>query len=130
MFDIDRFVADCRAALAAATPALAGKEVVGRAMAAPADVERALAALRGAGLKNLYAAPDLTIIHVVWPPGMTVNPHDHRMWAIIGVYTGQEDNAFYRRAPGGLERAGGRSLAVGDTAVLGRDAIHAVVNPL
>jgi predicted metal-dependent enzyme (double-stranded beta helix superfamily) len=52
------------------------------------------------------------------------------MWAIIGVYTGQEDNAFYRRAPGGLESAGGRSLAVGDTAVLGRDAIHAVVNPL
>ena len=29
---------------------------------------------------------------------MALNPHDHRMWAVIGMYGGQEDNAFYRRS--------------------------------
>ena len=33
--------------------------------------------------------------------GMALNPHEHRMWAVIGMYGGQEDNAFYRRAAGG-----------------------------
>jgi predicted metal-dependent enzyme (double-stranded beta helix superfamily) len=29
-------------------------------------------------------------------PGMTLGPHDHCMWAAIGVYTGGEDNTFFR----------------------------------
>ncbi len=28
---------------------------------------------------------------------MTIMPHEHRMWAVIGVYTGGEDNMFWRR---------------------------------
>ena len=27
-------------------------------------------------------------------------PHNHEMWAVIGVYTGREDNIFWRRIPG------------------------------
>ena len=42
-------------------------------------------------------------------------PHDHRMWAVIGVYTGREDNIFWRHVPdaqGGLiEAAGAKSLS-------------------
>ncbi len=49
----------------------------------------------------LYRDDDLTVLHVVWAPGMSIYPHDHRMWAVIGIYSGQEDNAFYRgRVPG------------------------------
>ena len=34
---------------------------------------------------------DLTILNVVWTPGMAVYPQDHRMWAVIGLYGGRED---------------------------------------
>ena len=61
-------------------------------------------------------------------------PHNHRMWALIGVYTGREDNIFWRRVPGhkgGLvEAAGARSLGTGEVAPLGKDIIHSVTNPL
>jgi len=47
---------------------------------------------------------------------------------VIGMYGGQEDNAFYRRSAAGLEPAGGRELPAGDVLVLGPDAIHSVAN--
>ena len=63
---------------------------------------------------------------------MDIYPHDHRMWAAIGIYTGQEDNAFYRRTGPGqrtLTESGGKQLRTGDTVVLGDDTIHGVTNP-
>ena len=62
---------------------------------------------------------------------MTIYPHDHQLWAVIGLYGGQEDNTFYRRNRDGqgLERAGFRELQSQDAINLGRDAIHAVHNP-
>ena len=61
---------------------------------------------------------------------MEVFPHNHRMWALIGLYGGREDNTFYRRTAAGLERAGGTQLERGDTTLLGKDIIHSVANPL
>ena len=52
------------------------------------------------------------------------------MWAVIGVYDGQENNTFYRRSGNGLEQAGDRQLRTGNVLVLGVDAIHAIENPL
>ena len=60
---------------------------------------------------------------------MTLAAHDHRMWAAIALYSGGEDNAFYRRAEPGLVESGGRSLRPGDVCLLGSEAIHAVTNP-
>jgi len=61
-------------------------------------------------------------------------PHDHRMWAVIGVYTGREDNIFWRRvageAGGLIEPAGAKSLSERCAEPLGRDVIHSVTNPL
>jgi predicted metal-dependent enzyme (double-stranded beta helix superfamily) len=51
------------------------------------------------------------------------------MWAAIGIYTGQEDNSFYRRSPRGVVTSGGTQLHERDVALLGDDTIHAVVNP-
>jgi len=49
---------------------------------------------------------------------MTIMPHDHRMWAVIGIYTGREDNVFWRRLPADagreFEAAGARHLCRGD----------------
>ena len=61
---------------------------------------------------------------------MAVYPHDHRMWAVIGLYGGREDNTFYRRSPEGLQVAGGKQLETGNVAVLGQAIIHSVANPL
>ena len=132
VFDIDEFVADCRAALAEGEPHGAVREVVQRAMATPAQVAAALDPTEG-GFTLLHHAPDLTVLHVVWAPGMRIYPHDHRMWAAIGIYAGQEDNEFFRRAADdrrALTGSGGKQLVVGDVALLGASTIHAVTNPL
>ena len=52
------------------------------------------------------------------------------MWAVIGVYDGQENNFFYRRSGDSLEAAGGKELQPPDVLVLGEDAVHAIANPL
>jgi len=70
------------------------------------------------------------VLKVVWAPGMSIWPHDHQMWAAIGIYAGQEDNTFFRRLDGGLEARRTRELSINDVVLLGDDAIHAVHNPL
>jgi predicted metal-dependent enzyme (double-stranded beta helix superfamily) len=65
---------------------------------------------------------------------MRLMPHDHRMWAVIAVYQGTEDNQFFRRSSDGAEGAAlvesnGRRLEAGDVLVLGESTIHAVANP-
>src|SRR5262249_58696872 len=75
-------------------------------------------------------SPELTILNVIWPPGLAIYPHDHRMWAVIGLYGGREDNTFYRRSREGLAVAGGKTLETRDTALLGKNVVHAVTNPL
>ena len=128
MFDTDEFLAECISARRDTEPRRAVKEVLERAIASPAAVAAALPPER-AELVPLHVSPTLTVLKVVWTPGMTLRPHDHRMWAAIGIYTGGEDNAFFRQAEGGLAEAGGRELRTGDTILLGDDVIHAVTNP-
>jgi predicted metal-dependent enzyme (double-stranded beta helix superfamily) len=135
MFDIDQFVADCRDAVAGDASHKAVREVVARAVADPAAVLRGLGEPRLAGVERVYHGPDLTILNVVWGPMMTIMPHEHLMWAVIGVYTGAEDNMFWRRLGGEsgasrIEAAGARSLRAGDAEPLGHDIVHSVTNPI
>jgi predicted metal-dependent enzyme (double-stranded beta helix superfamily) len=60
---------------------------------------------------------------------MSFGPHDHRMWAAIGIYSGGEDNSFFRRDGDTLTPSGGKRLEPRDVALLGGDTIHAVTNP-
>ena len=130
MFDVDDFIDRCEEARQEPEPRRAIREVLERAVSAPAEVSRALNPTEG-GFTLVHHTDDLTILHVVWAPGMRIYPHDHRMWAAIGIYEGQEDNAFYRRSGPGektLVESGGKALVVGDTVVLGDDTIHGVAN--
>lgn len=129
MLDIDAFVAECEAALAEPQPALAVKELVERAVAQSPEVDAALGIAEKGGFRCLHRSPAMTVLQFVWPPGVKLFPHDHRMWAANGIYGGGEDNAFYRRTPEGLQAAGGKQLQAGDVALLGEDVIHAVANP-
>ena len=85
MFDIDHLVADCHGALTESSPQVRLRELVARAVSQPSEVERALGTPRLGGLFSLHRSPGLTILNVVWAPGMAIYPHDHRMWTVIGA---------------------------------------------
>ena len=125
---VEDIIARCRAGLGEHTPALAVRDVLDELVADPSALDEAVGPVELGGIASLHNSADLTILRVAWTPGMALNPHEHRMWAVIGMYGGQEDNAFYRRAPGGLQPAGGREVPAGDVLVLGDDVIHSVAN--
>ena len=97
MFDLDQFTADCRAARAADRSSKTICEVVKRAVSNPNGLLKSLGEPDRAGIREIYRSPDLSILNVIWAPRMMVMPHNHRMWAVIGVYGGREDNIFWRR---------------------------------
>ncbi len=133
MFNLACFVAECRAALTADPSQRLVREAVVRALSEPAAVIKSLGEPKRAEVQKLHHASDLTILNVIWGPMMTVMPHDHRMWAVIGIYSGREDNIFWRRLPDGsgrVEAAGARALSVGDVEPLGQNIIHSVTNPI
>ena len=122
MFDIDQLVADCRACLTEAEPRRAIKETLTRAVADPSSITAVLPP-DVAGITLHHQSDDLTVLEAVWAPGMRLYPHDHQMWACIGIYAGQEDNEFFRRPPDrrpGLVESGGKQLRVGDVIAAGR----------
>ena len=133
MFDLEQFTADCRTAIAAGPSHKHVLEIVARAVSDPASVLKALGEPKRAGLHKLHQSHDLTVLNVVWAPMMTIMPHNHSMWAVIGIYTGREDNIFWRRLPDGsgkVEAAGAKTLRVGNATPLGHDIIHSVTNPI
>ena len=134
MFDLDQFAADCNAAFRADGSHKLVREVVARAVSDPTAVIAGLGEPRRAEVQKLYNSPELTILNVIWGPLMMIMPHNHLMWAVIGVYTGREDNIFWRRvqekAGAKVEAAGAKSLGERDAEPLGCDIIHSVSNPL
>lgn len=131
-FDQDTFVADCLAALAEGDRAPAAvRGVLDRTVA---DAERLTSAIGDPvhlpSMTTWYRSDELTVLHLVWPPAADLAPHDHGMWAAIGLYGGREDNHFYRRDDSGrILPAGGRTMLPTDVAGLGPDVVHRVVNP-
>ena len=130
MFQKDRFVEECRAALKERHAQAAIRELVEKAVSEPAQVVRALGEPKLAGVEKIYRADDLTILNLCWGPRMVFKPHDHHMWAVIGIYGGREQNIFYRRSENGLTLHGTKEMGTRDTIPLGAAIIHAVTNPL
>ncbi len=135
MFDRDQFVADCRSALGGDRASRDVREVMARAIADPGAVAAGLGPFpAGKPFDVLCRSPELTVINVHWHPNMVIMPHNHAMWAVIGVYDGREDNILWRRLPedagGRIEAAGAKSLSAGDALAFGADVIHSVVNPI
>ena len=102
-----------------------------RAVSNRSAVTKTLGEPQRAGIDIILRSAELTIINVLWGPGMTMHPHNHNMWAVIGVYGGQEDNVFFRPdGAGGLIEHGTKILRERDTIALGESIIHQVTNPL
>jgi len=132
-FSLDQFIADCCEAVRQDASHKFVREVVARAISDPGSVLHALGEPSVGGITPLYRSKELTVSNVIWTPYMTLLPHNHNMWAVIGIYTGREDNIFWRRLSDGekgIEAAGARALSERDAMPLGQDIIHSVVNPI
>jgi predicted metal-dependent enzyme (double-stranded beta helix superfamily) len=128
---IEKFVTQCSAAIKEDRGPSATKEVVERSVR---DRGLLKELPLEAGVKVLHGAEDLTILHVVMaerPVGAgSPIPHDHLMWALIGVTHGSEENEFFRRSGPTIEPSGsGRVIGEGEVLMMGHDTIHSVRNP-
>ena len=129
MFDTETLVSEClNAVRSESDPQRAVREVLIRGLEKPDGAAQALGKPEG-GLSVIFNSPELTVLNVIWAPGMQIYPHDHRMWAVIGIYGGVEANTMYKRTPERIKPSGGRELRESDVLALGADAIHSVANP-
>ncbi len=128
---IERFIEDCIAARAESDAQAAVTDVLARAVSNPCAVLSAIGEPKKAELRVIHRSPTLTIFAATWTPRMTVMPHNHLMWASIGIYTGREDNILWRRAGcGRIGSCGAKALFEKEVVALPADAIHSVTNPL
>lgn len=134
MFNLQKFVDECRATLADPKSAQRVKALVKEAISDPAAIRDAFAKAEAVEQQGpiTFACRDatLSVADVTTPPGLRSPVHNHKMWAVIGVYEGQEHNRFYRYEDGELVETGERLLKKGDVVVLDPEAIHAISNPL
>lgn len=102
-------------------------EVLGTFLRQP-DLEQQLGRPDRSSYTALYRGDDVLVLHAVVPPTPApVDPHDHRMWAVIGVYHGREDNQLFVRTDGdGLEPTERFSVTAGRVRALDASTIHSV----
>ena len=128
--DVERFVEDIKRARLETDSQKAVEEVLKRTVSEPRAVLNGLGEPAEAGIHPIYRADDLTILNVVWAPLMVLLPHNHNMWASIGIYTGREDNIIWQRTDGVIEANGATALSETEVLGLRSDAIHSVTNPV
>jgi hypothetical protein len=133
MFDLDHFIEACQRLVREPHAPRLALDLMREALADGPAVAKAVTPL-GAGANALdaplFRSPELTILNATLRPGFVSIPHDHGMWAVIGIYDGEEANTFYRRAGDGLEESNHRTIHAGEAIILGEDVIHAIENPL
>ena len=129
-FESDRFLEDIKRARAEDDSQKAVEEVIARAVADPTAVLHALGEPHEAGVQTLYHDGDVSVFNLVWGPQMVLVPHNHLMWASIGIYTGREDNIIWKRAGQKIQASTATSLSEKEVFSLPTDAIHSVVNPI
>ena len=128
--DVERFIDEVKRARLESDGQKAVEEVLRRTVSNPKAVLQGLGEPTEAGIHTVYRGDDLTILNVVWAPLMVLLPHNHNMWASIGIYTGREDNIIWERSGHAIEAS--RAAALSETEVFGlaSDAIHSVTNPV
>ncbi len=128
--NLDHFVADCIEANRDSDSQGAVREVLKRAVSKPDAMLAALGEPHKAGIKVLHKSRNLTIFNAMWTPQMNLLPHNHLMWANIGIYTGREDNILWRREEDSIKAYSAQALFEGDVGFLPQDGVHSVTNPL
>ena len=128
--DIERFVESCIHANREAEAQAAVLDVLSRAVHTPRAVRDAMGEPNEAGMRVLHRSKTLTIFVATWTPRMNLMPHNHLMWANIGIFAGREDNIMWRNTSESIEAFGAKALFEGDAVSLPENTIHSVTNPL
>src|SRR5262245_19612269 len=125
--DLGELIGACREAAAGDTPTRDVAEVVEAFLHQP-NLRGHLGHGDRSTYEALYRGEDILVLHGVVPPTPApVAPHDHRMWAVIGVYQGLEHNQLFVRADGGgLEPEDRFTVAAGEVGTLDPSTIHSV----
>jgi predicted metal-dependent enzyme (double-stranded beta helix superfamily) len=136
MFDLQEFIVSCKQFVGAPDGARRVldlmRSVVGDAEGIKSAVVPVVADERTSPIRDasLFRSSELFVLNATLKPHFKSPPHDHRMWAVIGIYEGQENNIFYRRAAKGLEEINRHEIRAGEAILLGPEVIHAIENPL
>jgi predicted metal-dependent enzyme (double-stranded beta helix superfamily) len=93
-------------------------------------IRKATASIAASPLSVVLQSDSVLILNVAAYPKTDSPPHNHTMWAVIGVYDGQEDNSFFDRSATLIVVKTRRSVGAGEAIVLGPDVVHKVSNPL
>ena len=130
-FDRELFVESCIAAASDSDPLSAIRDVLLRAISEPAALDAAfpvpIAETDTDGV--LYLGDDLLVVYAIFPQHFSTGIHNHTVPAVIGVWSGYEDNHLFEAVDGGLRPLGAPRLEVGEVLLLGADAIHDVHTP-
>ena len=129
-FDPDAFAAACRRASFDNDPVAAVTEVVRATVVDGAAIDAALGVENASYPSALYDSDELTVQRITWWPGYRSLPHEHRMWAVVGVYDGVEVNRVFARTAAGLEPRATHDVGAGQVISLDESAVHSVENPL
>lgn len=124
----DPIVERLRAALADGQPGI--EEELRRLVSDPGGIVALLGEPTRGGITKLYNDSEVTILQIVWAPLMVLRPHDHNMWATVGVYGGREDNIYWKREGQEIDPVGASSLGAGSVGSMRADGVHSVVNPI
>ena len=134
MFDLQDFITRCeqfvgatdgpRRVLDLMRSVVGDAEAIKSAIVPGGDSPRAIRDL------TLFRSEELFVLNAAVYPHLKSPPQDHCMWAVIGIYEGQENNTFYRRSGKGIEEINRHEIRAGEAIFLGPEVIHAIENPL
>jgi predicted metal-dependent enzyme (double-stranded beta helix superfamily) len=129
-FDIEAFVVSCVEASAEGEPVEALREIVERAVSTPERLNAVFPVpVDPTDDGILLQSTNLFVVQGMFPRGFATGIHDHTVPAVIGVWSGYEDNYLFRRNVVGVEQTDVRRVHAGEVLVLDADAIHDVHAP-
>ena len=129
-FDPDSFTQSCIDALVEHDPADAIRELIQRAVSEPRSLELACPVPLDASDDGIIHRSDaIMVCHAIFPRRFQTGIHNHGVEAVIGVWSGFEDNHLFEEAGGRLRTLVPRRVEAGEVLVLGADAIHDVHTP-
>lgn len=125
-------VNECKQALEATDPKSSIEAAVLKAAKDPAVANAIAKRTKFSNLQDLaiHRSERLTLLAGALPPGFVASPHNHNLWSVVGVCSGQEDNQFYERTGDGLRQIGEVSVVGPGVIANDADVIHSIRNPL
>lgn len=93
-FDLEKFISDCQIATKQDNARDVIVDLVKNAIADTKELRSIVGEPNKSTYDKLFVSDDLVVVNVVWSPGLSIVPHNHNSWAVIGVYSGQEKTYF------------------------------------